>query len=118
MSASNLKKTSSFAEFINRRIAELRPRRSQLELAAAAGFQPHLLSMIADGKAKLPLDRVAAMAKALECNPSDLMSLAMKQYFDQTLIDLMRGSDGGSQSGLKDISGSQRTNTTSSRAGP
>ena len=67
-------------KFLDKRILELRPRKTQLEIAAEAGFNArNTLAMIKSGAIKLPLDRVPAMAKALECDPTRLFMLAVEQ---------------------------------------
>lgn len=68
------------AAFLEKRILELRPRKSQIEIANEAGFiQPNMLSMFKNGASKLPLDRVPGLAKALECDPAMLFRLALEQ---------------------------------------
>jgi hypothetical protein len=53
-------------EFISRRILELRPKKSQIEIATEAGFvHPNMMSLIKSGASKVPLDRVPALARAL-----------------------------------------------------
>lgn len=52
--------------FIEKRILERRPTKSQAEVAAEAGFvNPNMMSLINSGAARLPLDRVPALAVAL-----------------------------------------------------
>lgn len=81
-------KLSRVAQFVGRRINELRSRRSQAEIAAAAGFRsPNMLSMIKDGSAKLPIDRVEALARALECDPGHLMRLTLEQLYPAYVIE-------------------------------
>ncbi|MCD2179598.1 XRE family transcriptional regulator [Rhizobium sp. C1] len=71
--------------FLEKRILELRPRKSQIEIAAEAGFvQTNMLAMIKNGSTKLPLDRVPGLAKALECDPRHLFLLAMEQLGNET----------------------------------
>ena len=89
-----LKKTSqntnlsTAAKFIARRIHELSCRHSQLEIATAAGFKsPGMLAMIKTGKAKLPLERVISLAKALECDPGHLVRLTLQQTLSQQVLD-------------------------------
>jgi hypothetical protein len=68
------------ARFLIKRISELRPKKKQIEIAAAAGFTAtNTLAMIKSGAAKLPLDRVPALAKALESDPAHLFLLAIEQ---------------------------------------
>jgi len=66
--------------FLEKRILELRPRKTQAEIAQEAGFpQANWLAMIKTGANKLPLDRVPGLAKALECDPAALFMLAVEQ---------------------------------------
>ena len=68
------------AKFIEMRVLELRPRKSQIEIATEAGYvNPNMLAMIKNGSTKLPLDRVPSVAKALECDPKLLFKLALEQ---------------------------------------
>ncbi|RUT28235.1 XRE family transcriptional regulator [Arsenicitalea aurantiaca] len=72
-------------QFLERRILELKPVKTQAEIAAAAGFtSPNMLAMIKLGDAKLPLDRVPALAKALDVDPARLLQLALEQAVGDT----------------------------------
>lgn len=72
--------SSRLAKFITRRILELAPKKSQRDIAVEAGFtNPNMLSMIKAGSSKLALDRVPAMATALEVDPKHLFILALEQ---------------------------------------
>jgi len=76
---------SRLSEFITRRVLELRPRKSQLEIAAEAGFiNPNMMSMLKNGATKVPLDRVPALARALDTDPRYLFRLALEQSGDET----------------------------------
>ncbi|WP_418904507.1 helix-turn-helix domain-containing protein [Cereibacter sphaeroides] len=67
------------ARFLEKRILEMRPK-TQAEIASETGFiNPNMLSMIKSGTSKLALDRVPALAKALEADPGYLMRLALEQ---------------------------------------
>lgn len=82
--------TSRIAQFITRRIYELSSRRSQSEIATAAGLaSANFLSMIKDGKAKLPMDRVIGMSDALEVDPAELARLALEQFFEGPTLELI-----------------------------
>jgi len=71
------------AKYLRRRILELSSRKTQLEIARAAGFiNPNVLSMIKSGANKLPLDRVPALAEALECDPARLFLMTLEQSGD------------------------------------
>ena len=68
------------ARFIERRVIELQARKNQATIATEAGFQqPNMLAMIKTGATKLPLERVPALAKALECDPARLFVMAVEQ---------------------------------------
>jgi hypothetical protein len=70
---------SALASFIAKRVLEMRPR-TQIDIANVAGFEnPNMISMLKNGATKLPLDRVLAMAAALECDPRRLFILAFGQ---------------------------------------
>lgn len=67
-------------KFLSRRILELRPQKTQIEIASAAGFTAvHMLAMIKSGATRLPLDRVSSLAKAIETDPARLLLLAIEQ---------------------------------------
>ncbi|MFP5479268.1 MAG: XRE family transcriptional regulator [Alphaproteobacteria bacterium] len=75
---------SALARFVSKRILELRPK-SQTEIAAEAGFpNANFLSMVKTGVSKLAIDRVPALAQALECDPAYLMRLALEQEVGST----------------------------------
>lgn len=68
------------AKYVERRVLELKPTKSQAEIANAAGYpNPNMITMVKNGSSKLALDRVPSMAKALECDPAYLMGLALEQ---------------------------------------
>lgn len=70
---------TALAAYITKRTLQLRPK-SQIDIAGEAGFpNANVLSMIKSGATKLPLDRVLALANALECDPRHLFLLAMGQ---------------------------------------
>lgn len=67
-------------KFIEKRILELRPRKTQSEIAIKAGFtRVNVLSMIKTGSIRLPLDRVSGLADALEVDSGRLFQLALEQ---------------------------------------
>lgn len=72
-------------KFLGRRILELRPRKTQSRIAIEAGFaQVNMLAMLKTGANKLPLDRVPGLAKALECDPALLFTMAVEQMGGST----------------------------------
>lgn len=74
-----VKHAYTVAEFIDWAIK--RSGKTQRELAREIGFdRPNIVSMIKTGETKLPLDRVPAVAQALEVDPAYLMRLALCEY--------------------------------------
>lgn len=73
------------AKFVEKRVLELRSRKSQIVIATEAGFvNPNMVSMIRSGASKLALDRVPALAAALECDPKHLFRMAVEQTWGST----------------------------------
>lgn len=71
--------------YLQKRILELKPRKTQVEIASEAGFkQRTMLANIKSGVNKLPLDRVPGLAKALECDPAFLFLMALEQLEGET----------------------------------
>lgn len=71
---------SKLARYLDQRILELKPKRSQAEIAEIAGFaNPNFVSMLKSGVSKLPVDRVPSLSKALDCDPAWLLRLALEQ---------------------------------------
>jgi hypothetical protein len=80
-------KKSRAAEFISRRLNELRGRKTQGDVARIAGFaNANMISLIAGDKAKLPVERAVALARALECDPAILVRLALEQSLSEPLM--------------------------------
>lgn len=78
---------TDLAKFIEKRVLELRPHKSQATIASEAGFvNPNMLTMIKSGTSKLPLDRVPALARALECDPKRLFKMALEQAGAETTL--------------------------------
>jgi hypothetical protein len=89
-SSSSTKKLSRVATFVRQRLYEFQAHRNQSEVARLAGFEnANMLSMIKDGKAKLPLDRVASLATALDVDPGELLWLALEQNLAPSMIALL-----------------------------
>ncbi len=76
---------SRLAEFVDARLLELKHKKSQAEIAEEAGFvNQNMITMIKKGATKLPLDRVPALAAALDCDPALLLRLALEQSAGST----------------------------------
>ncbi|THH34366.1 XRE family transcriptional regulator [Aliishimia ponticola] len=77
--------TTRLAKFIERRVLELKPKKTQAEIAVEAGYvNQNMITMIKQGSTKVALDRVPALAKALDCDPAFLMRLALEQAIGST----------------------------------
>ena len=81
MSNSKPHAATSLTRFLEKRILELRPTKTQAQIASEAGFlNPNMLSMIKTGVTRLPLDRVPALAVALNVDAARLFQLALEQW--------------------------------------
>lgn len=79
---------SELAAFVTRRVLELRARKTQAEIAAQAGYvNQNMLSMIKAGRSKVALDRIPALARALDCDPAYLMRLGLEQSIGRTAAE-------------------------------
>lgn len=78
---------SLLAKYLEKRVLELRPHKTQAEIAEQAGFiNPNMIAMLKNGATKLPLDRVPSLAAALECDPRLLFNLALDQLGGDTTV--------------------------------
>lgn len=75
--------------YLEKRILQLKPKKTQSEIALEAGFvNPNMIAIIKSGRSKLPLDRVAGLARALECDPVMLFMLAIEQQLGGNTTEL------------------------------
>jgi hypothetical protein len=75
--------TSQVACFIAARIEATG--QLQKDIAAKAGFdKPNMITMIKQGRTRLPLDKVGPMALALETDPIQLLQMCMEEYHPAT----------------------------------
>jgi hypothetical protein len=75
----NPHENTAAAAFLTERMRDLKHRKSQKEIAQEAGFlNANMLSLLKSGANKIPLDRVPALAKALEAYPAYLMGLSLE----------------------------------------
>lgn len=76
-------KPVSVAEYISQHIDLCG--RSQIEIAQMVGFEkPNVITMIKQGKTKLPLERLGKFSKAIEVDSVYLYKLCMMEYFPDT----------------------------------
>ncbi|OWZ90474.1 hypothetical protein B9J07_28220 [Sinorhizobium sp. LM21] len=64
--------------------------KTQKEIAEAVGFKnQNMITMLKQGHVKLALDRVPAMAKALDLDPLDLFKIALTQFYDEQAVRML-----------------------------
>lgn len=79
---------SSIAMLLHVKIDE--SSKTQREIAKEIGYEnPNVLSMMKHGDAKVPFEKVPALAKALNVDPGHLMRLAIEQYWPG-LLDVIK----------------------------
>ncbi len=73
------------AKLIADRVRDLSHRKTQVQIASEAGFaNANMMTFLKNGRNKVPIDRVPALAKALEVDPAFLMRLALDQAVGST----------------------------------
>lgn len=82
-------KLKSVAEYITGQINLCG--KSQFEIAKESGFEkPNIITMIKQGRTKLPLDKVGKFSKAIEVDPVFLFKLCMNEYWPDTWAELQK----------------------------
>jgi transcriptional regulator with XRE-family HTH domain len=112
---------SAIARFLDQRIEELRGRRTQREIAAEAGYtRPNILSMLKSGETKVPLDKIPALAKALEADPAHLFRLGMADRWPElaSIIDGIFGKQMASANEVAILLTKWRTATSNTDPAP
>lgn len=80
-----MEKNTKVAQFIAQRIQVTG--KSQRDIAIEAGFDsPNMVTMLKQGKTKLPLGKVGLMAKALETDPVMLLKMALSEYYPELWV--------------------------------
>lgn len=84
-SYSTANKPASVAEYISAQI--ILCGKDQVQIAQECGFnKPNVITMIKQGKTKVPLERVGPLAKSLGIDPGFLFKLVIGEYMP-TLLD-------------------------------
>jgi hypothetical protein len=74
--------TTELCLLLRQRLQELGEKASLDTVAHAVGYiNPRTVELFLTGEAKLPLDKVPAMARALDLEPSHLFRMALRQYW-------------------------------------
>ena len=70
------------AEFLADRIADID--KTQRDIANECGFEhPNIITMFKNGQTKLPINRIATLAKAIDVDPVHLLRLVMLDYLPE-----------------------------------
>lgn len=73
---------SKIAAYLAKQIDALSGIKSQREIATEMGYEKgNIISMFKTGEVKVPLDKIPALAKAINVDPAFLFRLAMEQYW-------------------------------------
>ena len=82
-------KTMTVARFLEQQIALCG--KSQRVIAAECGYpNPNIITMFKKGSTKVPLDKVDAMANALNADPRHLLRLVMQEYQPEAWAVIVR----------------------------
>jgi transcriptional regulator with XRE-family HTH domain len=77
---------SRMARYLDRQIDALKGEVSQRDIAAKLGYpKSNIISMFKKGEAKVPLDKIPALADALHVDIGHLMRLGLEQYWPDKL---------------------------------
>src|SRR4051812_12146159 len=77
---------TALTRFLGKRFAEFKGDKTQRQIAAAAGYdKPNILSMFKRGDTKIPIDKVPALAKALEVDVAHLFRLVVETHWPTVL---------------------------------
>ncbi len=80
-----------FAKFLTNALDNVSHKYTQMEVAKLIGFkQPSILSIMKKGDAKMPLDKIAPLARVLDVDRNELFRLALGQYYaDEGLKNML-----------------------------
>lgn len=79
----NMKTASQVALFIASRIEATD--QLQKDIATKCGFEkPNMITMVKQGRTRLPIGKVGPMAKALETDPFQLLKMCLEEYHPET----------------------------------
>lgn len=74
---------TTIADLIADRLAE--SEKTQREIASECGFETsNIITMFKNGSTKVPLNRIGALAHALNADPAHMLRLAMQEYMPET----------------------------------
>jgi transcriptional regulator with XRE-family HTH domain len=86
-------RTTDLAKFVEDRVEELKGTKLQSEIAREAGYKsPNMITMIKQGNAKVAIDRVPDLSKALDVDPAQLLRLALAQFYTDETVAVLTSS--------------------------
>lgn len=84
------KEQSRLAKYVGDRLEELKGTKTQTEVANEVGYKtPNVITMMKNGSFKLAIDKVEAMAKALDVEPKFLLRLALEQFYEPATVRML-----------------------------
>lgn len=99
-------KNVKVADYIGQQI--LLSGKAQREIAAEIGYdKPNVITMFKQGTTKVPMNKVALLAKSLGVDPLHLLRLVMSEYMPETwaiISDILKAEDTMTQSEAKILS--------------
>lgn len=82
--AATATKAKSVAEYVTWQINLCG--KPQIQIAKEVGFEkPNVITMIKQGKTKVPINKISSMAKALEVDPVFFLKMCMQEYMPDLL---------------------------------
>jgi transcriptional regulator with XRE-family HTH domain len=88
-----MNRTTDLAKFVEDRVEELKGTKLQSEIAREAGYKsPNMITMIKQGNAKVAIDRVPDLSKALDVDPALLLRLALAQFYTDETVAVLTSS--------------------------
>src|SRR6478672_9227328 len=73
---------TKLAKYLTTQIDAISHEKSQRDIATEIGYEkPNMISMFKRGEAKVPLDKIPALAEALHVDPAHMLRLAFEQYW-------------------------------------
>ncbi len=75
---------TAMVKFLTKRIDELKPELTQREIARRMGYRcVNFVSMMKTGAARVPLEKLPALAEILGVDPAHLVRLGLEQYWPE-----------------------------------
>ena len=75
-------KAKPFYEYLEQQIAI--SGKAQKDIAFDIGYQPNVITMLKQGRTKVPVTKIEALAKSLGIDSTNLLRMAMKEYQPDT----------------------------------